>query len=1035
MKRLLAVLLVLCLAGTVYAAPPQREELPRSAFAAVEQDVWKQIEYIEQRAIPMETASEASASDYVLLTDEVAQAVTDSETYREGTLCRNGDFLSWQTVQGVACGYAPSLRARVRSANAAERGSSVSVRGSSVSVRGGWPKSASVAVFQPYFGLDENFTELYADEAEQIAAALQGNAARYVRQEATIDAIAGAMQQCAVTLLDSHGLTDYEKGDDCTSRANSSYLCLQTNEGLTAEDMQAVEGTYGTYYHAFYAGSNGTMQYYCVDGTAIANHMTADAPQSLLWMGNCLGMATDGLCAPLRARGVETVFGYSQSVTFIGDAQYARYFWDAVIAGSSVSAACAAMKEALGAWDPAYSYATVEVARRNHAAFPVVASTEDDYPGQGNVDAVQTVASTWTLYPQHLVTATVNEAAWGSVRVSGSTILADPAEGCYLASAEVTAGEATLRLTENRIFVHAQTDCTVAVSFAQKEKYTLTWHGGAQTWTTTVYAGDAAELPTVQDVGDYVFIGWTDTEMPEETEERPTLLQTTYLPDGNADLYALYRRVQLREDSTGTGEYVAVTGTPENWIGTYLIVCEGSGAVFDAALDRPDTVGNYRTVTIRDGVIAAEDGEGLCVTVELLDDTSYSIRTASGWYIGTSSNQNGMDISKETPYPNRISFVQDNVCIEGESGSTLRFDANGLLRRFRYSRGASLQPVNLYRKDGSGGTIYYTTAPKVCDHAQTRTERVEATCTQDGSEKVVCTLCGRLLSQRVLPATGHRYSETVVAPTCTQGGHTTHTCAVCGAAHEDAAVDALGHDYGQTVVLPTCTEGGYTLHTCSRCGENYQDAYTDALGHSYKDGKCTVCGEKDPSYQPPVDNTPKYEDFKDLPAGAWYRESVGYALANGLMNGTGDGIFQPDGALTRAMLVTILYRSAGEPSVDGLKNPFQDVADGQWYTKAVVWAAGKAIVNGTSETTFDPDASITREQIAAILHRYAGKPETKGDIASFPDAGTVSDYAKTAMAWAVEKGIIGGSDGKLDPRSNATRAQVAAILMRYLTLK
>ena len=226
----------------------------------------------------------------------------------------------------------------------------------------------------------------------------------------------------------------------------------------------------------------------------------------------------------------------------------------------------------------------------------------------------------------------------------------------------------------------------------------------------------------------------------------------------------------------------------------------------------------------------------------------------------------------------------------------------------------------------------------------------------------------------------------------------------------------------------TCTEDGYTGDLyCTLCGALLQEgAPTPPLGHSYKDGKCTVCGVKAP---------PQYEDFKDLPANAWYKESVGYALANGLMNGTGDGIFQPDGALTRAMLVTILYRSAGEPSVDGLKNPFQDVADGQWYTKAVVWAADKGIVNGTSETTFDPDANITREQIAAILHRYAGKPETKGDLASFPDAATVSDYAKTAMAWTVEKGIIGGSDGKLDPRSNATRAQVAAILMRYLKLK
>ena len=358
-------------------------------------------------------------------------------------------------------------------------------------------------------------------------------------------------------------------------------------------------------------------------------------------------------------------------------------------------------------------------------------------------------------------------------------------------------------------------------------------------------------------------------------------------------------------------------------------------------------------------------------------------------------------------------------------------------------------------------TIHF--AVKVCTHEHTTTERREATCTEGGYERTVCLDCGMELAGMSEPALGHDYRPSVVAPTCTAKGYTLHTCSRCGENYKNAYTDALGHDYvlvastpstcttaGQasyrctrcgdtyevalalaahdykeTVVPPTCTEKGYTLHTCSRCGESYQDAYTDALGHSYKDGKCTVCGVKAP---------PQYEDFKDLPANAWYKESVGYALANGLMNGTGDGIFQPDGALTRAMLVTILYRSEGEPSVDGLKNPFQDVADGQWYTKAVVWAADKGIVNGTSETTFDPDANITREQIAAILHRYAGKPETKGDLASFPDAATVSDYAKTAMAWTVEKGIIGGSDGKLDPRSNATRAQVAAILMRYLKL-
>ena len=209
----------------------------------------------------------------------------------------------------------------------------------------------------------------------------------------------------------------------------------------------------------------------------------------------------------------------------------------------------------------------------------------------------------------------------------------------------------------------------------------------------------------------------------------------------------------------------------------------------------------------------------------------------------------------------------------------------------------------------------------------------------------------------------------------------------------------------------TCTEDGYT-----------------------GDLVCTVCGTVLGNGQTIPANCPSAK-FDDHPVvGDWAHDGIDYAIRNNLMNGVASNRFDPEGSMTRAMLVTVLYRAEGEPSVEGLKNPFKDVADGQWYTKAVIWAADKGIVNGTSETTFDPDANITREQIAAILHRYAGKPETKGDLASFPDAATVSDYAKTAMAWAVEKGIIGGSDGKLDPRSNATRAQVAAILMRYLKL-
>ena len=144
-----------------------------------------------------------------------------------------------------------------------------------------------------------------------------------------------------------------------------------------------------------------------------------------------------------------------------------------------------------------------------------------------------------------------------------------------------------------------------------------------------------------------------------------------------------------------------------------------------------------------------------------------------------------------------------------------------------------------------------------------------------------------------------------------------------------------------------------------------------------------------------------------------------------------------DGNLTRAQLVTILYRIAGEPESTAT-NPFADVADGQWYTNAVIWAAENGIVKGVNTTTFAPNDQITREQIATILFRYAKAEKVEGKLAGFPDAEKISDYAADAMAWAVEQGLINGiseSDGKtyLAPQETATRAQIAVILMRYLT--
>ena len=176
--------------------------------------------------------------------------------------------------------------------------------------------------------------------------------------------------------------------------------------------------------------------------------------------------------------------------------------------------------------------------------------------------------------------------------------------------------------------------------------------------------------------------------------------------------------------------------------------------------------------------------------------------------------------------------------------------------------------------------------------------------------------------------------------------------------------------------------------------------------------------------------------FRDVPIGPWYHSAVDWAAETGLMNGMAPDRFDPQGDVTRAMLVTVLYRAAGSPKAPE-SSPFADVAPGKWYSEAVAWAAREGIVNGMTPDRFAPDAPITREQLVTILFRYAGDDGVRADLSVFPDAGAVSSYAKDAMAWAVGHGIVNGVGSgdiaTLSPRAGASRAQVAAIMMRCLT--
>ena len=174
--------------------------------------------------------------------------------------------------------------------------------------------------------------------------------------------------------------------------------------------------------------------------------------------------------------------------------------------------------------------------------------------------------------------------------------------------------------------------------------------------------------------------------------------------------------------------------------------------------------------------------------------------------------------------------------------------------------------------------------------------------------------------------------------------------------------------------------------------------------------------------------------FNDVKVTSWFYDEVKYVYENGLMTGTSDTTFSPNGTTTRGMVVTILWRLDGEP--DSTEMRFADVAAGRYYTDAVMWASSNNIAGGHGDGNFGPNDPITREQLAVILYRYAHHKgydvSGEADLSAFTDRDTTSDYAVNAMAWANDTGLITGvTDTTLAPLGNATRAQVAAILMRF----
>ena len=300
-----------------------------------------------------------------------------------------------------------------------------------------------------------------------------------------------------------------------------------------------------------------------------------------------------------------------------------------------------------------------------------------------------------------------------------------------------------------------------------------------------------------------------------------------------------------------------------------------------------------------------------------------------------------------------------------------------------------------------------------CAHAHTEVRNaVAAGCETEGySGDTYCVDCGALLATgAVIPATGHHYDDGVVskAATCTEDGVRTYLCKDCGSTYT-TVIKASGHTFGEWVVTTpaTATTKGEETRTCTVC---YAEETREIKPLGY--AKCYA------------------KHFTDCPD-KWYHEAIDFCVDAGYMDGVSTKLFAPKGTMTRAMMVTVLYRMAGNPEITAYSS-FKDVDKDAWYAKSIAWAQDTGIVLGYSYEKFGPNDYVTREQIATILWRFEGRPTVKeANMDKFKDSKKISTYAENAMKWAVSEGILSGDNMLLKPKDNATRAEFACMIMRY----
>ena len=736
--------------------------------ALLDNGVFAEIQAVkDSTAVRMGGVGNMTEANYVSIIPQVISAIENSDTYVPGTLQRNGNFLVWQTTVGIPCCYSPRMEAKLHSIQNDPRTEEIvrtqenanEILDEIESVKGGWPSSTNIGLIQPFWESTSNYADSsfnsyspsYKSMWQSLYGATGGSGMRYSMSNATIDNIAKTIQNCAIVIVDSHGDTDYSgSGDDYTSRANTSYICLTTTAGITSQDTQPQTGPYGTYYHCMKSGSYGY-----VDGTGIGNHMSQDAPNSLVYLGICLGMATSGMHQGLREKGVEAVWGYSQSVSFVGEEKYMKAILGHVKDGDDFATAVSKAKAALGKWDPAYSGYTESQAVADHVAFPICVSSEDAYPGHGKVDAVQTVYSTWTLYSQFEITALSNNEDWGTVSVSGRTIKATPAVGYYTADYEIVSGTATVTKNGDVFQINASSDCTIRIIFAARTPATITFSvpEGVTCEPVTGYVDDKVTLPTpVGEVkaGRFIcrFVGWTTEPLDGRVTQAPDYLKagtSVTMNEPQQTFYALYTYF-VPENGAEEGQFRLVKEAPASWEGEFVISYDGvyalnaSGTVTGTAICTSKGV-----ITLADVGVAKDDTglssvpESMVFRIESSGSGVYAVKMQNGKYLSVSSNSNILttDTAVNSKSSWIISMQDGHPILTNVSYSNRSLQFNDSSKVFRGYENGAQQPLTLY--SAVPGTTWFTTAPAAPVQPLTAPELTVASVTSTGKNRLTWT--------------------------------------------------------------------------------------------------------------------------------------------------------------------------------------------------------------------------------------------------------------------------------------------------------